>query len=57
MLLIHSGRLWFTLVYAPAANLAGGTAAVALMPELICQDEHLSKIEGDQVFNDILRKK
>lgn len=48
------GRLWFTYVHA--ANHPDGAAALAFLPDIICQDERLSKIYGDQAYNGVFAK-
>jgi transposase len=42
------GRLWFATVHA--ANIHDGAAALGFLPDIICQDERLSKIYGDQSY-------
>ena len=43
-----SGRLWFARIHA--ANLHDGAAALGFMPDIICQNERLVKIYGDQAY-------
>jgi len=40
-----------------SANEADGTAELALMADILCQDVQLKKIYGDQEYNGVLRKK
>jgi transposase len=39
-----------------AVNQPDGAAALAFMPDIICQDERLTKIYGDQAYNGIFAK-
>ena len=48
------GRLWFTHVHA--ANHPDGAAALAFLPDIICQNERLTKIYGDQAYNGVFAK-
>jgi transposase len=48
------GRIWFAHVHA--ANQPDGAAALAFMPNIICQNERLTKIYGDQAYNGIFAK-
>ena len=48
LLVDSGGRLWFARVHA--ANLHDGVAALGFMPDIICQNERLVKIYGDQAY-------
>lgn len=48
LLVDSGGRLWFARVHA--ANLHDGAAALGFMPDIICQNERLVKIYGDQAY-------
>lgn len=54
LLVDSGGRLWFARAHA--ANLPDGAAALAFMPEIICQDERLVKIYGDQAYAGVFAK-
>ena len=48
LLVDSGGRLWFVRVHA--ANIHDGAAALDFMPDIICQNERLVKIYGDQAY-------
>jgi transposase len=48
LLVDSDGRLWFARVHA--ANIHDGAAALGFMPDIICQNERLIKIYGDQAY-------
>lgn len=48
LLVDSGGRLWFARVHA--ANIHDGAAALGFMPDIICQNERLVKIYGDQAY-------
>lgn len=54
LLVDSGGRLWFAHVHA--ANHPDGSAALAFLPDIICQDERLTRIYGDQAYNGIFAK-
>lgn len=51
VLVDSEGRIWFAHIHA--ANQADGPASLAFMADLICQDERLVKIYGDQAYNGV----
>jgi transposase len=54
LLVDSGGRLWFANVHA--ANHPDGAAALTFLPDIICQDERLTKIYGDQAYNGVFAK-
>jgi hypothetical protein len=58
LLVDSGGRLWFAKIHT--ANIHDGAAALGFMPDIICQNERLVKIYGDQayagVFGDEIEK-
>lgn len=51
VLVDSEGRICF--VHVHAANQADGPASLSLMADIICQDERLVKIYGDQAYNGV----
>lgn len=51
VLVDSEGRIWFAHIHA--ANQGDGPASLAFMADLICQDERLVKIYGDQAYNGV----
>jgi transposase len=51
LLVDSGGRIWFADVHA--ANMADGAAAMSFMPDIICQNERLTKIYGDQAYGGV----
>ena len=55
LLVDTGGRIWFAHVHA--ANEADGRAALNFSADILCQDERLQKIYGDQAYNGIFADK
>jgi transposase len=51
VLVDSEGRIWFAHVHA--ANQADGPASLTFMADIICQDERLVKIYGDQAYSGV----
>jgi hypothetical protein len=49
------GRLWFA--HTHAANLGDGPAGLFLAADILCFDERLKKIYGDQAYNGVFANK
>jgi transposase len=51
LLVDSGGRLWYAIVHA--ANMHDGGAALGFMADIICQNERLVKIYGDQAYSGV----
>ena len=55
LLVDTDGRIWF--VHVHAANEADGNAALNFSADILCQNERLEKIYGDQAYNGVFARK
>jgi len=55
LLVDNDGRLWAAHVHA--ANLGDGPAGLFLVADILCLDERLKKIYGDQAYNGVFASK
>lgn len=55
LLVDSDGRIW--AAHAHAANLGDGPAGLFLTADILCLDERLKKIYGDQAYNGVFAKK
>lgn len=55
LLVDSEGRLWAAHVHA--ADIGDGSAALALIPDIVYQSDRLEKIYGDQAYNGVFAKK
>lgn len=55
LLVDTDGRIWFAYVHA--ANEPDGIAGLKFSADILCQDERLGKIYGDQAYNGVFARK
>ncbi|OJV21912.1 MAG: IS5 family transposase [Dyadobacter sp. 50-39] len=55
LLVDTDGRIWFAHVHA--ANEPDGSAALGFSADILCQNERLEKIYGDQAYNGVFARK
>lgn len=55
LLVDTDGRIWFAHVHA--ANEPDGAAALNFSADILCQDERLKRIHGDQAYNGVFARK
>ncbi len=55
LLVDTDGRIWFAHVHA--ANEPDGHAALNFSADILCQDQRLAKVYGDQAYNGIFARK
>jgi transposase len=55
LLVDTGGRIWFA--HVPAGNQHDGPAALNLSADILCQNERLQKIYGDQTYNGVFARK
>lgn len=55
LLVDTDGRIWFAHVHA--ANEPDGSAALNFSADILCQNERLEKIYGDQAYNGVFARK